>query len=99
MFSWDICITKTCFYYRVSGRGRNGREKQNGKENNIRHRFVLRGTGADIEQAAWNDSYSNGSEKRGGKEKMMDVAYSVLTLALLVSAGVWCREMLKEDKE
>lgn len=30
---------------------------------------------------------------------MMDVAYSVLTLALLVSAGVWCREMLKEDEE
>lgn len=30
---------------------------------------------------------------------MMDIAYSVLTLALLVSAGVWCREMLKEDKE
>lgn len=30
---------------------------------------------------------------------MMDVAYSVLTLALLVSVGVWCREMLKEDEE
>ena len=28
---------------------------------------------------------------------MMDVAYSVLTLALLVSAGVWCREMLKGE--
>nr|DAH13095.1 MAG TPA: hypothetical protein [Caudoviricetes sp.] len=41
MFSWDICITKTCFYYRVSGRGRNGREKQNGKENNAGYWFVL----------------------------------------------------------
>lgn len=30
---------------------------------------------------------------------MMDVAYSVLTLALLVSVGVWCREMLKGEKE
>lgn len=30
---------------------------------------------------------------------MMDIAYSVLTLALLVSAGVWCREMLKEVVE
>lgn len=30
---------------------------------------------------------------------MMDIAYSVLTLALLVSAGIWCREMLKEDEE
>lgn len=30
---------------------------------------------------------------------MMDIAYSVLVLALLVSAAAWCGEMLKEDKE
>ena len=29
---------------------------------------------------------------------MMDIAYSVLTLALLVSAGVWVREMVKGEK-
>lgn len=29
---------------------------------------------------------------------MMDIAYSVLVLALLVSVGVWCREMLKGEK-
>ena len=29
---------------------------------------------------------------------MIDVAYSVLTLAFLVGVGVWCREMLKEDE-
>lgn len=27
----------------------------------------------------------------------MDIAYSVLTLAFLVSVGVWCREVLKEE--
>lgn len=30
---------------------------------------------------------------------MMDIAYSVLVLALLVSVAAWCREMVKEDKE
>ena len=28
---------------------------------------------------------------------MMDIAYSVLVLALLVSAAAWCREMLKGE--
>ena len=29
---------------------------------------------------------------------MMDGAYSVLTLALMISAGVWVREMVKGEK-
>lgn len=29
---------------------------------------------------------------------MMDIAYSVLTLALLVSTGAWVREMVKGEK-
>ncbi len=29
---------------------------------------------------------------------MIDVAYSVLTLAFLVGVGVWCKEMLKGEK-
>ena len=30
---------------------------------------------------------------------MMDIAYSVLVLALMVSVAAWCREVLKEDEE